>query len=360
MRFEQMDTDEKISYLRDCLPLKPFEETVGEKERSSEEDIAELIDTGKRVIQKQMQQGRDHWNYLIEQQDIEGEEFFSNLSYREILYYSVSMEDANLETYPSPFYFHSESRIKGIVEERGESVEDLREELLTTASDSVVNAFSEVGSNIWDRLSDQPTLRFATFEDKCHLFLEFWVKTRDKTRFHERRGEFLSFPEIRKLSCRVHLDDGFAEIRGRNEREKDRKAVKNAIEHLLRDQIRFLEDEEVETDGGQPLEITDETIRGFYELDEFVTVPHASKSGTARSSWTSDDVRDDDRYPDDRPNNYNNLVFDLDDIGRISFQLSAEDNSFRIFKQLMVPEDHRTVVEYIWGKINEINRHNGT
>jgi hypothetical protein len=104
------------------------------------------------------------------------------------------------------------------------------------------------------------------------------------------------------------------------------------------------------------INIQDSTIREFRNLPGFVKVPHAGKDGRANSNWTSDsDVREDPEFPVHRDNNYSNMVFQRSDLGRVSFQLSAEDDSFRIFSQKITPKRHRKVVEFIWDNIHAPN-----
>lgn len=347
--FEGRGIDEQVSHLKGCLPLNQFNKVVSDYSTYSEETVEELIDEGKQTLQLQMQQGRDLWKYLKEENsELVDEDLFTG-SYRELAYYSVTMDNSGLETTPLPFEFNSEHEIYELIENEQHTADQLQERIIENGGDDIKAAFSRVGRNIWDVLTEYPEIRLAYFEDRNHLYLEFWVQAKTDREFHERKGEFLEFPVLRKIDCRVHFDDKLIEIRGRKDREKDRELVLEYIEHLFGNSTAI----DVREDD---LNITDNTIRYFMDLPEFVTLPHSSKAGTARSNWTSDsDVRDDTEYPDHRPHNHGNMVFELDSIGRISFQLSADENSFRVFKQKITPQEHREVVEFIWRNINAAN-----
>lgn len=347
--FEQLGVDERVSYLKGCLPLKQFNKVVEGYDTYTEETVEELINEGKDAIRLQMQQGRDQWEYLKEQKELVDDSNLFEKPYRELTYYSVAMGNSGLQTTPIPFIYNSENETAVQIENEEHTIEQLRESILSNGTDDVEAAFSRVGRNIWDELDEYPELRLAYFEDEDHLYLEFWVRAKTDRQFHERKGEFLEFPILRKINCRVHFDDKLIELRGRKDRKKDREQVIKYIENLFGNTpaITTTEDD---------LEITDDTIRYFLDLPEFVTLPHSSKAGTARSNWTSDsDVRDDDEYPDHRPHNHGNMVFNLDTNGRTSFQLSADDESFRIFKHNITPQEHRQVVEFIWRNINAAN-----
>ncbi|SDQ40792.1 hypothetical protein [Natronobacterium texcoconense] len=346
--FEEKSVEEQVSYLKACLPLNQFNNVVEGHSSYSEETVAELIEEGKRALRLQMQNGRDYWKYLKEdgQADIVSDDDLFQKSYRELAYYAVAMNNSGLETSPVPFEFTPGHEVTQLIEDEEHTEEQLKEKIIENGGDDIEAAFSTVGRNIWDVLGDHPEIRLAHFEDQDHIYLEFWMRAKTDREFHERKGEFIEFPVLRKIDCRVHLDDGLIEIRGRNERERDREQVLEYVEHLFGNTtaITVMEDD---------LDITDDTIRHFMDLPEFVTIPHASKAGTARSNWTSDsDVRDDSEYPDHRPHNHGNLVFNLDSVGRVSFQLSADNDSFRVFKHNITPQEHQQVVEFIWRNIN--------
>jgi len=347
--FEGRGIDDQVSYLEGCLPLNQFNKVVSGYDTYSEETVEVLIEEGKRTLQLQMQQGRDHWEHLKEENGaLEDGDLFQS-SYRELAYYSVAMGNSGLQTTPVPFEFNSEHEVSELIESEQHSVEQLRERIIENGGDDIKAAFSRVGRNIWDILDEYPEIRLAYFEDRDHLYLEFWVRAKTDREFHERKGKFLEFPVLRKINCRVHFDDELIEIRGRKDREKDRELVLEYVEHLFGNTTAI----DVREDD---LDITDDTIRHFMNLPEFVNLPHSSKAGTARSNWTSDsDVRDDTEYPDHRPHNHGNMVFNLDSIDRISFQLSADENSFRVFKHKITPQEHREVVEFIWRNINAAN-----
>lgn len=348
--FEEQGVEEQISYLRGCLPLRQFNQVTDQYDTYSEDTVEELIEQGKNTLRLQMQEGRDHWKYLKENRgQLLGDEDLFQISYRKLAYYAVAMNNSGLETSPIPHEFTSGHEITELIESENHTLDQLREAILSNGSDDIEAAFSTVGRNIWDVLGEYPEIRLAHFEDRDHIYLEFWVKAKEDREFHERRGEFLEFPKLRKLDCRIHLDDQLIELRGRNERQKDREHVLEYIEHLFGNTTAI----DIRKDN---LEITDDTIRYFMDLSEFVTNPHSSKDGAARSNWTSDsDVRNDPEYPDHRPHNYGNMVFNLNAVGRVSFQLSADDDSFRIFKHKITPQEHREVVEYIWRNINAAN-----
>lgn len=344
--FRDQEVDDQISYLRDCLPLRQFENVTSQYENYTEDTVEELIEEGKDILRLQMEEGRNQWKYLKENTDVVSEQELMERSYRELLYYSVAMGNSNLETYPIPFSFNEDHEMGTILQNGQHTVEQLRSQIIEEGGEGAEAALFEVGRNIWDVLEEHPQIRFIYFENKNHIYFEFWVKAKEDRVFHERRGEFLEFPDIRKLDCRLHLDDGVIELRGRNDRQKDRERVLNYVERIFGNETVL----EVESDD---LDITDSTIRYFMDLSDFVTIPHASKDGTAESSWTSDsDVRDDDEYPDHRPHNYGNMVFNSDPIGRMSFQISADDNSFRVFDQKMTPDKYRQISEFIWSNIN--------
>mgnify|MGYP000020602901 CR=1 FL=1 len=347
--FEEMDVAEQVSYLKGCLPLKQFNDVVDGQENYTEQTVRDLLQQGKKTISLQMQDGRDLWEHLKESEEVREDGELMDRSYRELAYYSVAMGNSGLETTPVHFEYNSQHEIAQLIEDEQHSVEKLRQAIISNGSEDIEAAFSEVGRNIWDVLDEYPEIRLAYFEDRDHLYLEFWVRAKTDREFHERKGEFLEFPVLRKLDCRIHFDDEMIEVRGRNERNKDREIVLEFVEHLFGNAtaLNILEDD---------LDITDDTIRYFMDLPEFVELPHSSKAGTARSNWTSDsDVRQDSEYPDHRPHNHGNMVFNLDSIGRISFQLSADSNSFRVFKHKITPEEHRQVVEFIWRNINAAN-----
>jgi len=347
--FRDMEVEEQISYLRGCLPLNQFEQVTSQHQTYSEETVEELIQEGKDVLQLQMQEGRDHWEYLKENSEVIGDQGLMEKSYRELLYYFVSMGNSLLETYPVPFSFNEGHEISELIEDGEHTVESLRTHIIEEGGEGSENALSEMGRNIWSVIEEYPQIRFIYFEDKDHIYFEFWVKASEDREFHERKGEFVEFPDIRKIDCRLHLDDNVIELRGRSEREKDRERVLNYVERIFGNSTAL-------TVKPEDIDITDDTIRHFMNLPEFVTIPHASKAGTADSNWTSDsDVRDDDEYPDHRPHNYGNMVFNLDTVGRVSFQLSADDNSFRIFKHKTTPEEHQQIVDYIWENTNAAN-----
>lgn len=352
--FDSLTPEEQVSYLQDCLPIRPYEEVVSNFDSYSEETVSALLSEGKRVLVAQMEQGRDQWRYLIENMDYSAEGYLEEHSYRELAYYLTAMGDSGLGTFPIPFSLIEESRLQAFLLESEDSVEEIRDYLIENGPHSVEKSFSKAGTNIWDNLGEDPTPRIAYFEDSQHLYIEFWLRTASRQRFHERRGEFLEFPVLRKVVCRIHLDDEFIELRGRKERKKDRENSLVKIKRFLNDDISYRSGNNIATDGGDDFAITDDSIRYFYTLPEFQRLSHANKDGTARSSWTAEDVRNDTMFPDNRPNNYNNLVFRLDSVGRVSFQLNAEDNSYQIFKHKIMPGDHRTVSEYIWEKLNNV------
>ena len=344
--FREREVDDQISYLRGCLPLRQFENVTSQYENYTEETVEELIEEGKDILRLQMEEGRDHWKYLKENTGVVSEQELMESSYRELLYYSVAMGNSNLETHPIPFSFNEDHEMATILQNGQHTVEQLRNRIIEEGGEGAEAALSEVGRNIWGVLEEHPQVRFIHFEDSDHIYFEFWVKPKEDRVFHERKGEFIDFPDIRKLDCRLHLDDGVIELRGRNDRQKDRERVLNYIERIFGNETVL----EVESDD---LDITDSTIRHFMDLPDFMTIPHASKDGIAESSWTSDsDVRDDDEYPNHRPHNYGNMVFSSDTIGRISFQLSADDNSYRIFDQKITPDKHREISEFVWDNIN--------
>jgi hypothetical protein len=349
--FEEMGIDEQVDYLRDCLPLTQFNEVTSGTEDYTDGTVDALIQEGKNAVKLQMQEGRDHWKHLIESDliDVMSDGDMYEKSYRELLYYSVAMGNSGLETSPVPFQYNIDREISQDIEDDKHDIELMKETIIENGDNDIEAAFSRVGRNIWDEIGDSPEIRFAFFEDKDHLYLEFWVKARDEREFNEREGEFVEWPDIRKLDCRIHFDDQVIELRGRKDREKDREGVLKFVERI------FGNTTAIELRGDE-LEITDDTIRYFMGLSEFVSNPHSSKAGAARSSWTSDsDVRNDPEYPDHRPHNYGNMVFNLSDVGRVSFQLSADDESFRVFKHKITPVEHRQVVEYIWENINAAN-----
>lgn len=343
----ETSAEDQISYLRGCLPLRQFEKVISKSDLTSEETVQELIYEGKTALKLQMESGRDHWDYLKEELSYQDETLLQEKSYRELAYYAVAMGNSLLQTRPYSFDFDESSDLYDLIQSEEHTVADLQDLIIENSREDVKLAFSDTGRNIWDVLSEYPELRIAYLEDENHLYLEFWSKAKEDREFHERRGEFLEFPVLRKLDCRIHLDDGFIELRGRNDRIKDRETVLEMVEKLFGNAIS------IDQNG---LEIRDETIRYFMTLDEFVSIPHASKDGAARSSWTSDsDVRNDDEYPDHRPHNYGNMVFELDSVGRASFQLSADDNSFRVFLHKITPDQYRAVTEYIWENVNAAN-----
>jgi len=347
--FEDRGIEEQVSYLEGCLPRKQFNRVIDDYDDYTEETVEELIEEGKKTLSLRMQEGRDHWEYLKEANEVIEESSLFEKSYRELAYYSIAMGNSGLETTPVLFEYNPEHEIAQLIENEQHTVDQLREAIISNGNDDTKSAFSRVGRNIWDVLDEYPEIWLAYFEDRNHLYLEFWVRAKTNREFHERRGEFLEFPVLRHIDCRIHFDDELIEIRGRKDREKDRELVIKYIEHLFGNStaINVREDD---------LDITDDTIRYFMNLSEFVTLPHSSKAGTARSNWTSDsDVRDDTEYPDHRPHNHGNMVFDLDSVGRISFQLSADDNSYRVFKHKIIPQEHRQVVEFIWENINATN-----
>ncbi len=344
--FDDLNTVNKIEYLKGCLSLQQYEEVMEKRERENEEAVDELIKKGKDIIRVRMQEGRDHWEYLKENlPEMDSTEDLYELSYRKLVYYQVSMNNSGLETQTVPLFLDSEHETTEIIENDDLTIEELEQEFISNGPEGIEAAFSRVGRNIWHELDDEPQIRLAHMEDSHHLYLEFWLRAKDDKQFHERRGEYLEFPQLRKLECRVHLDEGFIELRGRNERKKDRKLVIEYVKRLLGG------NSSVSTDPDE-FEITDETINNFMNLPEFKSNPHSGKDGQAMSKWTADsDVREDPEYPDHRPHNFSNMVFNLDSVGRASFQLSAKDDSFRVFQHKITPAEHIQMVEYIWQNI---------
>lgn len=345
--FDDLHPEAKVDYLENCLPRKPFRDVVSDYDEYTEQTVDELVLEGKSTLISQMQQGIDHWEYLMENKDTLPQEYKEEQSYRSLAYSLSAMNDSGLATFPRKFSVEKNGALSELKDSDSRTIESLKEHLIANGDQSVEKAFSRVGADIWSDLGSEPTPRLAYFEDRDHLYTEFWMQTDSKKQFHERRGEFLEFPVLRKVVCRVHLDDEYVELRGRRQREKDKEAGYIALKEFLNDEISYSEGSQTATDGGRVIEITDDVIRDFYNLPEFQRLSHANKDGTATSSWTADDVRTDSRYPDSRPNNYNNLVFDIDPVGRVSFQLNAEDNSFQIFKQKIMPREHIQVSEYI-------------
>ena len=314
-------------------------------EETSEETVSELLEKSKDLVRKQMENGWNQWEYLVENTSFTEDDLYG-MDYRDLLYYSVSMKDSNLKTHPHPFSFNEDDEIVEVLEDG--SKDEIQNLLAEIGFGEIETAQTEVGTNIWEKLGEKPCLRIAKIEDNSHVYLEFWLRTGSKSEFHERRGEFIDFPTIRRISCRVHLDDNLVEVRGRNDRDADRKAVLNYLERLFGDSIAISRDS---------IEIDDDTIRYFLNEDGFISRPHSKKDGVADSRWSTPDrdVTDDGRFPEDRPNKKANLRFNIPEVGKAGFQLSAEDNTFRVFSQKITPHDHTNTVEFIKEKIDESN-----
>lgn len=267
-----------------------------------------------------MKSGWDHWEYLKDNSSFTEEDLTMG-SYRDLLYYSVSMADSNLKTYPFRFDY-DDTEVEALLREGDR--EAIRDFLMSSNLEEIELALSSVGADIWERMDGSPVLRFVKIEDLNHIFLQYWLRTGTTHEYHERRGESIEFPIIRRISCRIHLDDRFMELRGRDDRKTDREVALRQIEKLFDNEIT------IRNDG---LEIRDETIRYFLNLDGFVRRLHAKKAGTTVSSWSASDrdVAADSMFPTERPNEQSNFRFQIDNISDIGFQLSVENNSFRDF-----------------------------
>lgn len=344
MTFSEYDPSQKVAYLEGCLPSTLFNEVAEGHSDYTSETVDELLYESKNLVKERMEIGWDHWEYLKDYSELTETQLLGR-SYRELLYYSVSMDDSNLKTHPhslSP----SDDRVLNELKESSE--QEIRDFLLDTDNEETELALSPVGVDIWEKVSESPTLRLIEVEDSNHIFFEFWLKTGIDREYHWRKGEFIEFPTIRRVSCRLHLDDDLVELAGRSDRKRDRELVLRHVEDILRGSITVNRDK---------LEIYDSTIRHFLELDNFLNRPHSKKAGVAQSSWTTSDrdVSEDDVFPEHRDNEQSNLRFKLDPVGEVGFQLSAEDNTFRIFAQKMAPPEHITVAEFIRENIGEAN-----
>lgn len=344
MTFEDLSPSNQVSYLEGCIPSKPFDEVTENYEVYTEDTVSELLIKSKELVKQRMANGWDHWEHLKDNTEFTEQELL-NLSYRDLLYYSVAMEDSNRKTHPFGFEY-GEGETAEILKNGSEA--EIRSHLIEIENGETDLAFSPVGVDIWEKIGDTPTLRLAKIEDSNHIFLEYWLRTGSTREYHERRGEFIEFPTIRRVSCRLHLDEEFIEVVGRNDRERDRDLVLRYIEDLVGGEILVNEDH---------IEIHDSTVRYFLELDGFIRRPHSKKAGTANSRWSASDrnVSEDDLFPESRRNEEANLRFNLDSVGKVGFQLSVEGNTYRIFAQKITPQNHIKTAEFIREKIEEAN-----
>ena len=220
MSFGDMDASEKVEYLRDCIPLIPYNEVVEQSNQNSEETVAELLSRSKELVKEQMESGFDQWGYLIDNSEYTEEELLS-LPYRDLLYYSVAMGDSNIKTYPVDFEFEDSERASRF-RQGGES--EVRRLLRKIDHREMNLALSRVGVDIWGKMESSSTMRFTKVEDADHVFVQYWFRTGTEKKYHERNGEFIDFPTIRRVNCRFHLDDEFLEMSGRNDRKTRQKS----------------------------------------------------------------------------------------------------------------------------------------
>ncbi|WP_227379920.1 hypothetical protein [Haladaptatus halobius] len=348
MVFDSLSAPEQVEYLRDILPLKQFNEIEEEYDEFTDETVDDLLMAGKRNIKRAMDDWPDNWSILKEQIFVKaGKSIFDETSYRELSYYESAMNNGALETNLHLFEINAlqsdggESDLKIVKQMDGDELEDF---LSDSDIEEFQKAFSTTGNNIWKSLDAVPKLRLGEVEDSDHVYLDFWVKNSEETKYHPREGRNITFPDIGKAFVRIHLDEEIAEIRERDLSESDITSVKSTIEELFDNELSFT---------GNEMTITDDDVRNFLELSDFVKATHAEHTGRSISKWTSkDEISEDEAYPEDRPHNFKNMVFDIDGVGRVTFQLSPANNAFRIYQKKLTPEDHRKTVEYIIKNIN--------
>jgi len=344
MVYDSLSVPEKVEYLRGVLPLTQFSEIEGEYDDYDDDLINELELAAKKNVKRQMDDWPDLWTILKEDiYNYSGSEIYKNLSLREIAYYESAMNNGSLETnvrlleitQVKPDGGDDESSVG--VEQTSE--DELREFIHSSDIPEIKKAFSSVGNNIWSVLDKVPRMRIGEVEDDSHVYFDFWVKNSEETKFHLRRGEEITFPDLGEAYARVHLDDEIVEIRERGMGSDNLEAVKSTIEEALGNQIEF---------EGSSIVITDQDVRDFENLNDFVKSTHAEHSGRSVSRWTSDsEVSNDQAYPGSRPHNFKNMVFDITNVGRVTFRLSPAGNNFRIYQTKLRPEQHRETVEYI-------------
>lgn len=334
-------TDDQVEYIEGCIPRSDFEEVTSRYDTFTEQTVLELLDSGKESIQYQMSLGRDLWGYLAESKGEDPEDLFEEYTLGDMAYYYASMRDARIKTNIKEFNLVSnpDNRIEDLFE--GNKSQDEIQELISDLGHSgIQNGFSDIGNEIWHEVGQSPELRIGRVEDDNWIFFEFWVKGSTDTIYDEREGRTYDIPNIKKISARLNIEDNYVTIQNRDSNENDINRVLSAIKALFNTDIDF---------DSYYFDITDDDVRDFEALGEFEIAPYAGHQGTADSTWSADrGVDSDTRYPDDRPHNFKNLVFDIPSVGRVSFRLSPEDNSFRIFLQQQSPEETRRVTEYIW------------
>jgi hypothetical protein len=357
MVYDSLSVPEKVEYLRGVLPLTQFSEIEGEYDDYDDDLINELELAAKKNVKRQMDDWPDLWTILKEDiYNYSGSEIYKNLSLREIAYYESAMNNGSLETnvrlleitQVKPDGGDDESSVG--VEQTSE--DELREFIHSSDIPEIKKAFSSVGNNIWSVLDKVPRMRIGEVEDDSHVYFDFWVKNSEETKFHLRRGEEITFPDLGEAYARVHLDDEIVEIRERGMGSDNLEAVKSTIEEALGNQIEF---------EGSSIVITDQDVRDFENLNDFVKSTHAEHSGRSVSRWTSDsEVSNDQAYPGSRPHNFKNMVFDITNVGRVTFRLSPAGNNFRIYQTKLRPEQHRETVEYIIDHLKSLRSPNQT
>lgn len=344
MVYDSLSVPERVEYLRGVLPLNQFSEIEEEYDDYDNEIISEMELAAKKNVKRQMDDWPDLWTILKEDiYQYSGSEIYKNLTLREISYYESAMKNGSLETNVRLLEITQAKPDGGdddsSVEVKQMSEDELREFISSSGIQEIEKAFSSVGNNIWSVLDKVPRMRIGEVEDDDHLYFDFWVKNSEETKFHPRRGEEITFPNLGEAYARVHLDEEVVEIRERGMSSDDLDAVKSTIEEALGNQIEF--------EGGS-IVITDQDVRDFENLNDFVKSTHAEHSGRSVSRWTSDsEVSNDKAYPGGRPHNFKNMVFDINSVGRVTFRLSPAGDNFRIYQTKLRPEQHRKTVEYI-------------
>lgn len=345
-----MNAQEKAEYLRYTLTTYHYANVAEGINFWDDEDISNLLDEGRKYLRKRMESGRNHWEALQNntQGDLEDleddlreeftEEELMEMDLSRLMYYAAFMRDSSLSTDLKNIEFEEDCEIQSF-----DTKEEVRDFIRNNGTNDIKRATSKAGNKIWEDLEDVITPRNVYIQDEDHVYFEFWCYGNPDTKYHEREGESKSYPNIRKVSANLHLDKGFIELRGRNERERDIEDVKDYISSAFDDQMEVQDNKEIESSD----------IEDLIDDPRFVNDPHSGVDGPSKSQWSNEQsVRQDDAFPENRDYDFCNMQFEIPNVGILGFQISAEDNQIRVFKHNIKPKVHQKVVEFIWGRIN--------